>query len=82
MRRGYVHVVNNDYYKWEMYAIGGSADPTVNSEGNRFTASDDHNVKEVQCCLHCWLNLLPLILCKFNHMHVTLCVCGTIGDKT
>ncbi|KAG6412724.1 hypothetical protein SASPL_125410 [Salvia splendens] len=47
VRRGYIHVVNNDYYKWEMYAIGGSASLTVNSEGNRFTASDDHNVKEV-----------------------------------
>ncbi|XP_047964707.1 probable pectate lyase 5 [Salvia hispanica] len=47
VRRGYIHVVNNDYYKWKMYAIGGSANPTVNSEGNRFTASDDHNVKEV-----------------------------------
>ncbi|KAL1553190.1 pectate lyase [Salvia divinorum] len=47
VRRGYVHVVNNDYYKWEKYAIGGSASPTVNSEGNRFTASDDPNVKEV-----------------------------------
>ncbi|KAG6410095.1 hypothetical protein SASPL_128143 [Salvia splendens] len=49
VRRGYyIHVVNNDYYKWEMYAIGGSANPTVNSEGNRFTASDDHNVKELE----------------------------------
>ncbi|KAK8928924.1 putative pectate lyase 12 [Platanthera zijinensis] len=30
-RRGYFHNVNNDYTEWEMYAIGGSANPTINS---------------------------------------------------
>ncbi|GLJ17451.1 hypothetical protein SUGI_0303840 [Cryptomeria japonica] len=44
-RHGYFHVVNNDYTHWEMYAIGGSANPTINSQGNRFLASDSH--KEV-----------------------------------
>ncbi|KAJ9567800.1 hypothetical protein OSB04_003766 [Centaurea solstitialis] len=37
-RHGYFHVVNNDYTHWEMYAIGGSANPTINSQGNRFLA--------------------------------------------
>ncbi|GLJ17452.1 hypothetical protein SUGI_0303850 [Cryptomeria japonica] len=41
-RHGYFHVVNNDYTHWEMYAIGGSANPTINSQGNRFLASDSH----------------------------------------
>jgi pectate lyase len=31
-------VVNNYYASWEMYAIGGSEDPTINSEGNHFVA--------------------------------------------
>ncbi|VFQ87672.1 unnamed protein product [Cuscuta campestris] len=46
-RHGYFHVVNNDYTHWEMYAIGGSADPTINSQGNRFLAPDDRFNKEV-----------------------------------
>ncbi|XP_077253195.1 putative pectate lyase 5 [Tasmannia lanceolata] len=46
-RRGYFHVVNNDFTQWEMYAIGGSANPTVNSQGNRYTAPFDQNAKEV-----------------------------------
>jgi len=46
-RHGYFHVVNNQYAYWEMYAIGGSASPTINSEGNRFLAPDDANAKEV-----------------------------------
>ncbi|KAE8661512.1 putative pectate lyase 22 [Hibiscus syriacus] len=46
-RHGYFHVVNNDYTHWEMYAIGGSANPTINSEGNRFLAPDNSNNKEV-----------------------------------
>ncbi|KAG6387480.1 hypothetical protein SASPL_152670 [Salvia splendens] len=33
-RHGYFHVVNNVYTGWEMYAIGGSANPTINSQGN------------------------------------------------
>ena len=46
-RRGYIHVVNNDFTAWEMYAIGGSASPTINSQGNRYTAPTDDNAKEV-----------------------------------
>ncbi|KAK1415747.1 hypothetical protein QVD17_31533 [Tagetes erecta] len=46
-RHGYFHVVNNDYTHWEMYAIGGSASPTINSQGNRFLAPNSHDNKEV-----------------------------------
>ncbi|KAF0929781.1 hypothetical protein E2562_025920 [Oryza meyeriana var. granulata] len=46
-RRGYFHIVNNDYTAWEMYAIGGSANPTINSQGNRYIAPTDPNAKEV-----------------------------------
>ncbi|WOL14365.1 putative pectate lyase 18 [Canna indica] len=46
-RHGYFHVVNNDYTHWEMYAIGGSAAPTINSQGNRFLAPTDRFAKEV-----------------------------------
>ncbi|GLJ17453.1 hypothetical protein SUGI_0303890 [Cryptomeria japonica] len=46
-RHGYFHVVNNDYTHWEMYAIGGSANPTINSQGNRFLAPDNRFLKEV-----------------------------------
>nr|CAD1836034.1 unnamed protein product [Ananas comosus var. bracteatus] len=46
-RRGYFHIVNNDYTRWEMYAIGGSANPTINSQGNRYIAPADPNAKEV-----------------------------------
>lgn len=47
-RHGYFHVVNNDYSHWEMYAIGGSAAPTINSQGNRFLAPNDKDNKEVR----------------------------------
>lgn len=50
-RRGYIHVVNNVYSRWEMYAIGGSGDPTINSQGNRYTAPANRNAKEVQLFL-------------------------------
>lgn len=46
-RNGYFHIVNNDYTEWEMYAIGGSANPTINSQGNRYMAPPDPNAKEV-----------------------------------
>lgn len=46
-RHGYIHVVNNDFTAWEMYAIGGSANPTINSQGNRYTAPINPNAKEV-----------------------------------
>lgn len=47
-RHGYFHVVNNDYTHWEMYAIGGSASPTIYSQGNRFLAPNDRVRKEVR----------------------------------
>ncbi|GJU21046.1 pectate lyase 1-like protein [Tanacetum coccineum] len=43
-RFGFFQVVNNDYNKWGMYAIGGSANPTILSQGNRFLAD---SAKEV-----------------------------------
>ncbi|RAL51654.1 hypothetical protein DM860_010372 [Cuscuta australis] len=46
-RRGFIHVVNNDFTRWEMYAIGGSGNPTINSQGNRYTAPFDRDAKEV-----------------------------------
>ncbi|KAL6340333.1 hypothetical protein AAG906_040770 [Vitis piasezkii] len=46
-RHGYFHVVNNDYTHWEMYAIGGSAEPTINSQGNRYLAPANPFAKEV-----------------------------------
>ncbi|KAL9441786.1 hypothetical protein AB3S75_020315 [Citrus x aurantiifolia] len=46
-RHGYFHIVNNIYTGWEMYAIGGSANPTINSQGNVFIASNDESTKEV-----------------------------------
>ncbi|CAI0627190.1 unnamed protein product [Linum tenue] len=47
-RHGYFHVVNNDYTHWLKYAIGGSAAPTINSQGNRFLASNNRFTKEVR----------------------------------
>ncbi|GER41302.1 pectin lyase-like superfamily protein [Striga asiatica] len=46
-RHGYFHVVNNEYTHWEMYAIGGSASPTIYSQGNRFLAANERFRKEV-----------------------------------
>nr|GMD77152.1 probable pectate lyase P59 [Ipomoea batatas] len=46
-RFGYIHVVNNDYTHWNMYAIGGSADPTIISQGNRFIAPLDIHKREI-----------------------------------
>ncbi|KAJ1438963.1 Pectin lyase fold/virulence factor [Sesbania bispinosa] len=46
-RWGFVHVVNNDYTHWLMYAIGGSQHPTIISQGNRFIAPENRNAKEV-----------------------------------
>ncbi|BBN03969.1 pectate lyase [Marchantia polymorpha subsp. ruderalis] len=43
-RLGNFHIFNNYYISWEMYAIGGSGQPTINSEGNYFDAG---GVKEV-----------------------------------
>ncbi|KAI9174381.1 hypothetical protein LWI28_016488 [Acer negundo] len=46
-RWGFVHVVNNDYTHWNMYAIGGSQHPTILSQGNRFIAPPNTNCKQV-----------------------------------
>ena len=51
VRWGFVHVVNNDYTHWEMYAIGGSQHPTIISQGNRFVAPSDPACKEVHFLL-------------------------------
>ncbi|KAL3636284.1 hypothetical protein CASFOL_020831 [Castilleja foliolosa] len=47
VRWGFAHVVNNDYSHWELYAIGGSAHPTIISQGNRFKAANYQYTKEV-----------------------------------
>lgn len=47
VRFGYAHVANNRYDEWRMYVIGGSADPTILSEGNYFVASNDSDAKQV-----------------------------------
>ncbi|XWS48063.1 hypothetical protein CRYUN_Cryun13aG0040200 [Craigia yunnanensis] len=47
VRWGFVHVVNNDYTHWLMYAIGGSKQPTILSQGNRFIAPLNIACKEV-----------------------------------
>uniref|UniRef100_A0A0A0KL61 Pectate lyase n=1 Tax=Cucumis sativus TaxID=3659 RepID=A0A0A0KL61_CUCSA len=47
VRFGYAHVANNWYNKWEMYAMGGSADPTIFSQGNYFMAPNDPFSKQV-----------------------------------
>ncbi|XP_002518441.4 probable pectate lyase 16 [Ricinus communis] len=47
VRYGYAHVANNRYEEWEMYAIGGSANPTIFSECNYFMAPNDPNIKQV-----------------------------------
>ncbi|KAL3528334.1 hypothetical protein ACH5RR_007656 [Cinchona calisaya] len=47
VRWGFVHIVNNDYTHWLMYAIGGSQNPTILSQGNRFIAPPNPYAKEV-----------------------------------
>ena len=46
-RKGYIHIVNNDVTSWQMYAVGGSDNPTINSQGNRYIAPDNGFAKEV-----------------------------------
>ncbi|XP_052172663.1 pectate lyase-like [Diospyros lotus] len=46
-RYGFIHVLNNDYTHWLMYAIGGSSHPTIISQGNRFIAPPDVNAKVI-----------------------------------
>ncbi|KAM7525250.1 hypothetical protein LguiA_015152 [Lonicera macranthoides] len=47
VRLGYAHVANNRYDEWQMYAIGGSANPTILSEGNYFMAPKYQDHKQV-----------------------------------
>ncbi|XP_047309483.1 putative pectate lyase 2 [Impatiens glandulifera] len=47
VRLGYAHVANNRYDEWQMYAIGGSANPTIFSDGNYFVAPNKPNAKQV-----------------------------------
>ncbi|WOL13065.1 putative pectate lyase 8 isoform X2 [Canna indica] len=46
-RRGFFHVINNDYTHWRMYAIGGSANPFIISQANRYVAPNNRYAKEV-----------------------------------
>ena len=46
-RFGFFHVLNNDYTHWLMYAIGGTAHPTIISQGNRFIAPPNPIAKMV-----------------------------------
>ncbi len=46
-----------------MYAIGGSESPTILSEGNRFTASNDNATKEARLS-QTLLLLLQKLICK------------------
>ncbi|XP_078177547.1 pectate lyase-like isoform X2 [Carex rostrata] len=46
-RWGFFHVVNNDYTHWLMYAVGGSKNPTIISQGNRYIAPPNIAAKEV-----------------------------------
>ncbi|KAK9278874.1 hypothetical protein L1049_028453 [Liquidambar formosana] len=46
VRHGYAHVANNLYKGWQLYAIGGSMNPSIKSEANLFIAPKSEN-KEV-----------------------------------
>nr|XP_043607763.1 pectate lyase 1-like [Erigeron canadensis] len=46
-RFGFFQVVNNNYDGWGTYAVGGSAAPTILSQGNRYKAPDDRAKKNV-----------------------------------
>ncbi|XP_042519278.1 putative pectate lyase 2 [Macadamia integrifolia] len=47
VRFGYAHVVNNRYDKWLMYAVGGSANPTIFSQGNYYVAPTLNCISQV-----------------------------------
>ncbi|XP_022877946.1 putative pectate lyase 2 [Olea europaea var. sylvestris] len=47
VRLGYSHVANNRYDMWEMYAVGGSANPTIFSEGNYYMAPKNTKAKQI-----------------------------------
>ena len=62
-------MVNNDYTHSEMYAIGGSANPTINSEGNRFLAPDNQFHKEVKVHLQLMSRICSLV---FNGRRISM----------
>lgn len=62
-------MVNNDYTHWEMYAIGGSANPTINSQGNRFLAPDNQFHKEVNVHLQLMSHICSLV---FNGCRISM----------
>lgn len=67
VRWGFVHVLNNDYTKWEMYAIGGSQAPTILCQGNRFVAPDNRNAKEVRTYIASFIHSFQLI---YIYIHI------------
>ncbi|CAI9086819.1 OLC1v1020735C1 [Oldenlandia corymbosa var. corymbosa] len=52
VRYGYAHVANDKYDPWAEYAIGGSSNPTIMSEGNYFLASNNPSSKQVLNIMH------------------------------
>ncbi|XP_008776911.1 putative pectate lyase 2 isoform X2 [Phoenix dactylifera] len=46
VRTGYAHIANNRYDGWGIYAVGGSSNPTILSEGNYYRAPDNPKLKE------------------------------------
>ena len=60
-RFGLFHVINNDYINWQLYAIGGSASPTILSHGNRFLADKE---KEVFSTIFRSNSFISMFFCK------------------
>jgi pectate lyase len=65
-RYGFIHVLNNDYTHWEMYAIGGSKHPTIISEGNRFIAPNNGFAKEVSIYSQSFVYPYKYMIYKFK----------------
>lgn len=60
-----------------MYAIGGSAGPTINSQGNRFLAPNGKYNKEVSWSLIFYLGCVEVVY-KYNFLEyycAHLCFC-------
>ena len=72
-RHGFFEIVNNVYTHWEMYAIGGSAEPTINSKGNRYTAPGNPFAKDVSIysTFPPCISLLLWVLLIFTKMRKT-----------
>jgi pectate lyase len=65
-RWGFVHVVNNDYTHWLMYAIGGSSHPTIISQGNRFIAPPNGFAKEVYIYIYIHFYFSQILICLYE----------------